>query len=82
MASKWDYEELAFQEIDLSGLKTEGKAKTFKYANEDKKSGYAITIFKGKKDPKKYYVKVEFARKISEETPQEDPEEIQGDVPF
>lgn len=66
---KWKYEQMAFGEIDLKPLLKEGKpAKTFIYEefDENKKSGWAITIYKGKKDPSKYYVKVEMAFKNEE----------------
>ncbi len=66
--NKWRYEEMCFAEIDLSPLKQGQPARTFVCEKEDenKRSGWAITIYKGKKDPSKYYVKVEMAFKNEE----------------
>ena len=75
--NKWEYEELTFQEIDLEPLKKGEPARSFRYASEDKKSGFVVSIFKSKKN-KKYYVKVELARKLSDDKSQEG----DNDVPF
>ena len=65
--NKWDYEEICFTEIDLEPLRQGKPAKSFKYASDDKKSEFVISIFKSKKNGK-YYAKVELAKKIVEET--------------